>query len=164
MPEIRKQLGLTLVDFTKGTTRSKKSHEINIRAKQTEIEVGKILIGKFGKEFVHREYPFIDDRRYRADYLVYYDRGSFYIDIFYAENRRSLVGCINSKQRKYELLGAQLPEIILLQFNTLIGQRDINKFVSNKKNELQKGIIVMSMDTFLKYIEGKRTLKIIRIK
>ncbi|MBX4195857.1 hypothetical protein KW796_02800 [Candidatus Parcubacteria bacterium] len=158
---LRKQFGLgDNHDFRTGNYSAERARVINERGHKLENEVYTFLVKAFGKEFVHREYFFIDDKRSRADFFVYDKGGGFCIDIFYPSDKRNLTGCINSKLGKY--VGDQMNKypVIFLQMNTDISQGEVDKLVSNKKKQLGSWQKLMCWDTFTGFAKKRRPLKI----
>src|SRR3989344_1403443 len=87
--ELRKKLGLgENHDFRTGEHSSNRARTINARAHTTERVVYNYLVGRFGKEFVHREYFFTDDHRTRADFFIYDSGKGFCVDVFYSASPR----------------------------------------------------------------------------
>ena len=158
---LRKELKLKgQKDFTKGKHSSSRAHTINKRARKTEQEVYRYLSNQFGVQFVHREYLLSDDQRKRTDFLVYYKKGTFSVDVFYARDRHNLIGCLNSKLRKYnDDLMMQFP-VIFLQMNGELGQDVLDDVVNNKKNTLHKNQYLMTFDTLKDFCVSKKALKI----
>ena len=74
--------------------------------------------------------------RSQSDFYVYYKGGEFSIDVFYPDNRRNLIGCLNSKMRKYDTNLMSQNAIIFLQMNSKIDSLELESVVSNKKNKL----------------------------
>ena len=100
--QLRKQLDLKgQSDFRSGQHSIERARKINSRSHEIERTVYDFLQDMFGKEFVHREYFFTDDRRTRADFFVYDSKKGFCVDVFYPSDRRNLTGCLNSKLKTY---------------------------------------------------------------
>ena len=159
--EIRKALGLkSSSDFRTGEYSSQRAKKINERAHRLEKEVYDYLIGIFGIEFVHREYFFTDDRRTRTDFFIYNKNGNFAVDVFYPDNRRNFIGCLNSKMRTYSSETMLQYPVIFLQMNNDISQDEINDVLEKKKNKLLKYQNVMNLEKFKKFCSKKDSLKI----
>src|SRR5439155_101357 len=118
------------------------------------------LTNIFGKEFVHREYFFSEDKdkRTRADFFVYDKNGSFCVDTFYPSNLRNLIGCLNSKLNKYSQIYGY--PVIFLQMNKEIDQNRVDALVENKKRRLQKEQTLMCWDTFRIFSKKRKPLKV----
>jgi len=154
--ELRKTLGLSgQDDFTKGEHSSRRATEINKRAHMVEKEVHTYLTDLFSTPFVHREYFFLDDKRTRTDFFVYHQNGEFSVDVFYPKDRYNLIGCLNSKLRKYdnELL-TQYP-VIFLQMNKDISSEELRGVLKNKKNKLKKYQHLMCLEEFKQFCASK---------
>jgi len=154
--ELRQTLGLGgQIDYTKGAHSSDRAKKIGKRSHELEKEAYDFLTGIFGVEFIHREYFFTDDRRTRADFLVYYDGGGFSVDVFYPKNRHNLIGCLNSKLRKYaNNLMLQYP-VIFVQMNKNITREEVEDILSKKKNKLKNYQSVMCYEGFKDFCHTK---------
>jgi len=161
MVELRKTLKLGgQDDYTKGAHSSLRAEKINKRAHEMEQEVYDFLIAGFGIEFVHREYFFTDDHRTRMDFFVYYKGGGFSVDVFYPEDRHNLIGCLNSKLKKYnDNLLLEYP-VIFLQMNDSIKEEEIQNILDNKKNKLKKYQSLMCFNQFRQFCAPKKPNKI----
>jgi len=159
--EIRKQLELSgQSDYRTGEHSIKRAKTINKRNNGVEEKIYDYLTKKFGKEFVHREHFFTDDKRTRADFLVYCKNGNFSIDSFYARDRHNLVGCLNSKLRKYSYdLMLQYP-VIFLQMNGKISEKEMKSVVKNKKKTLHKYQQLMSFGQLKAFCENKKAYSV----
>lgn len=159
--ELRKSLGLdTQSDFREGAHSSARAHKINTRAHMIEQDVYEYLKGRFGKQFVHREYFFLDDKRTRADFFVYDSTSGFCVDVFYPSDRRNLIGCLNSKLAKYQ--GPQMNQypVIFLQMNKELDQELLDAVIKNKKKKLSSGHHLYSWDSFKEFCDKRNPLKI----
>ena len=159
--ELRKILNLdTQTDFREGAHSSERAHKINTRAHDTEQEVYIFLQGQFGKQFVHREYFFLDDKRTRADFFVYDSASGFCVDVFYPSDRRNLIGCLNSKLAKYQ--GPQMNQypVFFLQMNKELDQGLLDAVINNKKKKLLTGHHLLSWDSFREFCKKRIPLKI----
>jgi hypothetical protein len=159
--ELRKTLGLdTQTDLREGAHSSLRAHKINARAHHVEREVYEFLIARFGKQFVHREYFFLDDKRTRADFFVYDKTSGFCVDVFYPSDRRNITGCINSKLAKYQ--GPQMNQypVIFLQMNKEIGQPILDALIKNKKKKLLSGHYLFSWESFKEFCNTRESLNL----
>jgi hypothetical protein len=143
-------------DFRKGSYSSERATIINKRAHEIEKEVYTYLSQTFGREFVHREYFFSDDRRTRTDFFVYCKNGNFLVDVFYPKDRYNLIGCLNSKMKTYSgaISVGEYP-VFFLMMNNYITEGDIEQILNNKKNKLAKNQRVVSYDQFKKLCASK---------
>lgn len=159
--ELRKTLGLdTQTDLREGAHSSNRASMIGRRAHQVEQEVYIFLEGRFGKQFVHREYFFLDDKRTRADFFVYDKTNGFCVDVFYPSDKRNLTGCLNSKLAKYQ--GPQMNQypVIFLQMNKGLDQPMLDALIKNKKKKLLVGHYLFSWDSFKEFCNRRDPLKI----
>ena len=148
-------------DFRSGKHSQERAKKINRRAHLTELEVYKTLVAHFGKEFVHREYFFTDDKRSRADFFVYDREDGFCVDVFYPSDRHNLIGCINSKLKKYRSEYMRQYPIIFVQMNSLIEQKELDSILKNKKNKLPTGQNLLSFETFKIFCRSRKALKVV---
>lgn len=161
---LRKRLGLgDNPDFRSGVHSSLRAYTINNRAHKVEKGVFQFLECRFGREFVHREYFFIDDHRTRADFFIYDGERGFCVDVFYPSDRRNLVGCLNSKLVKYQSVYMRKYPVIFLQMNEMIEQDILDLIVKNKKKQLPEGQYLMSWQTFQSFCASRTRLKVLRL-
>ncbi len=146
---LRKTLGLdTQNDLREGEHSSKRASTISVRAHKVEQEVYTYLEKLFGRQFVHREYFFLDDKRTRADFFVYDNSSGFCVDVFYPSDRRNLTGCLNSKIAKYQGLQMNQYPVIFLQMNKDLDQNILDTVIRNKTKKLLAGHSLLSWDSF----------------
>lgn len=157
LKEVRRKLGLSIVNYTEGAVRSAKAKSVGTRGLTHEKQIRQILLNKFGEIFVHEQKPF-NDYEGRLDFYVYSKNENFGIDVFYPSDQDNFTGCINNKQRLYKNVAHKL---ILLQANPQITQKDIYQYLATKKNPLPSNILVFSLDTFLNFINSLEPLKVL---
>jgi len=157
----RKALGLEILDYTKGDIRKKTASDVGKRALIIEKEICDFLVEKFGEKKVHREYQPFDDRRCRADFKIFAKNKQFIIDVFFPKHKDSLLGCLNSKMKKYNAsFGKSIfpYPVIFLQMNKDLSSDFVKKIVENKKNKLYKNQSVMCIDEFKSYCHSQLPL------
>ncbi|OJI08437.1 hypothetical protein BK005_00810 [bacterium CG10_37_50] len=147
-------------DFRTGQHSTRRAHLINQRSNKTENTVNDFLVEKFGKEFVHREYFFVDDKRTRADFFVYDKNGGFCVDVFYPGTKRNLQGCLNSKLNKYTSEYMRQYPVIFLQMNKGINQGILDTLVQNKKKLLGADQHLMAWESFTEFCHGRKRLSL----
>ena len=160
---LRKQLKLDMdKDLRQGAHSQRRVRIITQRAHSTESEVYTYLMKRFGKEFVHREFFFHDDKRTRADFFVYDKKKGFCIDVFYPSSLRNLSGCINSKLKKY--VGESMREypVIYLQMNPSLSGKEVREHVGKKKIQMPSGQSVMCFPDFQTFCEVRGPLSVDR--
>lgn len=160
LENIRKELGLEITNYTKGETRRKTALIANKRADENEKEIYKYLMERFGIQFVHREHPYSDESKHRADFKVFARNKIFIVDVFFPKDKKSLYSCLNSKIRKYNIINQNihiLPhQIIFLQMNN-----DVSSDISeDKKNKMHRNQSVMSINQFKNFCNQFYPLKI----
>ena len=156
--ELRKRLGIEVLDKRTGNSRILTMQKIIPNHRKTMNQIHDVLEKRFGKEFVHREWSFGDDRRNRADFYVYTQNGNFVVDIFHPQNLHSLVGCLNIKQKKYSWFYKVTDfkdEIIFIPTNIGISQEEINNHLKRKENKLRDNEKVMTLEEFRKFSQEK---------
>lgn len=159
--KLRGDLGLSgQSDFRQGSHSSERAFEINKRSNRVETEVYEFLIKKFGKEFVHREYFFTDDKRTRADFFIYDNQSGFCVDVFYPKDRRNLVGCLNSKLGKYSDSYMGKYPVIFLQMNAEITSDVLVAIVENKEKKLKSSQRLLGWEGFLEFCNKRGKLSV----
>lgn len=159
--ELRKSLELRgSDDFRTGTYSSRRAKKIAGRARRLEKEIYDYLTSIFGVESVQREYFFTDDKRTRTDFFIYSKNGNFAVDVLYPDNKRNLIGCLNSKMRTYSSETMLQYPIIFLQMNDNILQDEIQCILDKKKNKLLKYQNLMNLEEFKKLCSKKNSLKL----
>ncbi|OHA59279.1 MAG: hypothetical protein A2370_01885 [Candidatus Vogelbacteria bacterium RIFOXYB1_FULL_42_16] len=148
------------IDFRSGQHSADRAHLISERGHSTEKIVYDFLVERFGKEFVHREYFFVDDKRTRADFFVYDKNGGFCVDVFYPGSKRNLQGCLNSKLDKYASEYMRQYPVIFLQMNKEITQGILDILVKNKRKILGNGQHLMAWESFTKFCHGRKRLSL----
>ncbi len=151
---IRERLGLdTSFDLRTGEHSSRRAKKINTRAHALEKRVYDYLVNKFSVEFVHREHFFTDDRRTRTDFFVYCRDSNFSVDVFFPQDRRNLIGCLNCKMKTYkDTVMLQYP-VIFLQMNDNISAQEISEMLARKKNKLHAYQRVMVWNEFKEFCD-----------
>lgn len=159
LKKFREDIGLDVVDYTKGEIRVKTVKKIHKRAKEYEFELFTKLLKKLHRPndgiVVQREpvispdNPRIETYGYKkADIAIndYTKRGqcsTTYIDFFYASNAHSFFGCVNLKRKKIKGL-IDNKDIIFVSVNP-----DITKEMA-AKIKLPKGSPrVLSYEEFI---------------
>lgn len=159
---LRKKLCLdTQTDMREGVHSSNRASMIGKRAHRIEQEVYKYLEEYFGKQFVHREYFFLDDKRTRADFFVYDKAEGFCVDVFYPSDKRNLIGCLNSKIAKYQGLQMNQYPVIFLQMNQELEQALLDTLIKNKKKKLLAGHSLLTLGSFKEFCKKREPLKVI---
>ncbi len=155
--ELRKNLGLPLdlVDLTRGSIRSATAKHTWRRGTNFEKLVYDILVAYFGEMFVHAQKPF-NDHKSRVDFFVFCKNYRFGIDVFYAIDSHSFVGCINAKLKVY--IKANFPIILLSANLSLDDDKRIKRFLANK--HLPTDIYVLNLPEFKNFIRKFQPLRI----
>lgn len=145
-----------LLNIDKDYNRSDISKKINKRANETESEINNYFVSLFGEAGVHREQPIFDDSRTRLDFLIFYKKYRFAVDIFYSETVRSLYGCLDSKLKKFDGKEMfQYPVLLVCMNNEL--EKHLDKYKMNsgilKKYMNKYDVKIMSKNQMEKYFE-----------
>ena len=151
--EVRKMLGHEISNYSAGQTRVNTAILFNKRSDEEEFKVANFLIETFGKRpNVCGQEPYEEyNGRVRSDYGVYTQNGKhFFVDVFYAQDQQSLVGCINYKQKK--IIDKKIDDTIyyVSSNDEVISQLVIDKTIKNKKNKLPDNVKVLTFDNFKK--------------
>src|SRR3989344_6458555 len=152
LEKLRGLLGYEDTHFGKGAFRSKIATHTNIRGRDTELALEKILREKFGEVFVHTERIF-DDSKNRVDFFVYSPDGNFGIDVFYTETMRDLQKNINLKIDKYQKFPIRL---YLVVANPLFTQEELDKYTQDKRKSLPKNTFILTLEHLLSEIKNKK--------
>jgi len=166
---LRKELGLNIVNYGVGASRSKIAYAVNKRGANLERQIEKILIDRFGEHFVHIEKPIYkyysaeESKKYknktRADFFIYAKNYQFCVDVFYTNNYRNLINIINIKQSNYSHLNTDV-YLINLNENSDISEEKISSFMKNKKKVLDANIKIMNRTQFINFINTLERLEI----
>ena len=159
LKNLRKELGLPIINFNSGENRSRISHEIFKRGIKGEREIEKILIDYFGEYFVHIEKPLFKyfentatfKDKLRADFFIYHKHGVFCIDVFFAKNKNMINGNLNIKKKKYDGIKIKTYFVVLsdkIEFSTDL----IENTIKRKKNLLDPNITTLNKIDFLNEI------------
>lgn len=156
LPSLRKALGHSTSDFSRGDNRTAVAKNINSRAQHSEKEMEQFLISFFGKHFVH-EQKLYGEGKNRFDFYVYAKGAEFGIDVFFARDLRTYKRIINIKEKKYNKTPV---DVYLVNVSpAIIGRTDLNLLESNKKSKLPHNIKLVTYDEFVKHV---RTLTPLR--
>lgn len=152
LEKLRAILGYEDTHFGKGIFRSEIATRINVRGRDAELALEKILREKFGEVFVHTERIF-DDSKNRVDFYVYSPDGNFGVDVFYTETMRDLQKNINLKIDKYQKFPHQL---FLVVGNDQFRQEDLDKYMASKIKALPQNTTIVTLQALLNTIKSKR--------
>lgn len=151
LKKLRFALGYKEINFGKGKYRSQIALRTNKKGREVELELEKILRGKFNEVFVHTERIF-DNSKNRVDFYVYSPSGNFGIDVFYTDTIRDLQKNINIKIDKYLKFPHQL---YLVVANSKFLQEDLDVYSKVKKKKLPSNALVLTMQVLLTLLESK---------
>lgn len=152
LEKLRNLLGYKDTHFGKGKFRGQIANRSNIRGRDTELVLEKILRDKFGEVFVHTEKIF-DDSKNRVDFYIYSPDGNFGIDIFYTETMRDLQKNINIKIDKYKNFKESLYFVV---GNNNFTQETIDLYNKNKSKKIPPNIGIINLETLLYFIKDKK--------
>lgn len=142
-------LGHSITNYSKGETRASTASNSMTISVNDENELQAFLCNYFGpRPNVAREEPYLEFNRQRSDFGVYHKGGHFFVDVFTAKDKWSLVGGINHKQNKIKNL--IIKDKIYYVANN-VTQEVIDYVVKNKKNRLPDNIIILSASNFKNY-------------
>lgn len=145
LPNLRKALGYTEVDFSKGENRSKIGLKSHALSKLSEQNLQDHLREYFHEVFVHIERP-VRGSKVRLDFYVYNRTENFGVDIFTTENMHTLRSNLFIKLRKY----SDFKELLFLVVDSpSIKQVDIESYNLGKTGELLPNAKLITLDSFL---------------
>ena len=155
LEKLREQLGYEDTHFGKGSFRSEIGTRSNVRGRDTEIALEKILREKFGEVFVHTERIF-DDSKNRVDFCIYSPDGIFGIDIFYTETMKDLQKNVNLKIDKY----INFPhKLFFVVGNDNFTQGDLDEYSSLKIKSLPAGVEIINLKSLYLIIKSMGAYK-----
>ncbi len=156
LQELRKQLGLTIVNFGAGEIRSESARKVGKRGFKIEKELEGVLVTKFGREFVHIERPFGNSKK-RVDFFVFCPSGNFGVDVFYPASIYNMKTILNLKTLAYKNF---MEDNYLVVGNPEITQEQIDVIIKKKKNKLPPKCSTVSLANFSEVIKDKKAYKI----
>lgn len=148
---IRLKLKIDIPNFTKGEERRKIAIHVNERALHLEKKLKGELCTLLTHRNVHSQFPLCDDARTRADFGLFTKDAVYSVDVFYAKDKHSFLGCLRHKLNKYNLV-QEFYSAIFVQMNPDTTQDEIDVIVSRMKKPLPSFIRVMSLDSFHKWL------------
>ncbi|MGV8130836.1 MAG: hypothetical protein ACP5N7_01920 [Candidatus Pacearchaeota archaeon] len=155
LKQLREKLGSDVTNFSSGTTRSETAKHCIARSLKEEIDLSNFLYNKFGKRpYVIKQETYNEISQTRSDIGVYYKKGHFFVDTFFAKDRYSLMGSINHKQRKVRGMKIKDTIFYVSTNDELINQEVIDQLLSQKKNKLPENIRVITMENFKKQCDS----------
>ncbi|MFH1535198.1 MAG: hypothetical protein ABIF80_04415, partial [Patescibacteria group bacterium] len=139
---VRKQLGLSNIDYSKGKDRSKKSKFLQKQGFEAEQAVYEILADYYHEPFVHNQARVIvKNKALNLDFLVYHTTGKYAVDVFFPDDERGRF--TNNACVKFNTYGDFQYKVYLVVFNPKITQDDIIRVDhSIKKNRNENSILV----------------------
>lgn len=151
LEKLRALLGYQDAHLGKGVFRSAIATKSNIRGRQSEIALEKVLRDKFGEVFVHTEKIF-GDHKIRVDFFIYCPEGNFGIDIFNTDTIKDLQKNTNLKIDKY--LNFPFP-LFFVVANEKFKQKELDTYVATKKKLLPSNVKILTTPELLNYIASK---------
>lgn len=160
---LRKQLGLSIENYSQGSIRSKVAIEIGARGRKLEVIVRDFLQEKFKEPFVHIERPVHESSKDRFDFYVYAKPKRFAIDVFGTSDIRKLIKNMNMKENRY-IKDSILKEGEMLYF-IYFSEHDlgnkINEWLSRKKKKFSDNWKLLTFDEFKKEIAEYKSYDIV---
>ena len=132
----------------------KQRKKIDFEAKK---EVVRYLEKYFGTDFIQINYSISGDNRSKVDFFIKYKKGEFLVDLFYSEDYSNLIGCLNSKIKKYNSKKIE-NLIIFLQINKNITSEDIAMILNRRKNPLKPNQKLKNMRGFRNFCKKNTTI------
>ncbi|MGZ6005685.1 MAG: hypothetical protein ACXWLH_06100 [Candidatus Saccharimonadales bacterium] len=133
-------------DYTKGEHRSSKAREADARATKYEEEFYNFLIENFMPVAVH-EHKIIRPGNVASDFFIYEDEEKgLVIDLFYAQDIRTLTKVVNIKLKRYSTLPFEV--YFILVGNSAITNSQIDQRMENRQTKLPTHIKVVTEISF----------------
>lgn len=134
----------------------RKNREESIRKQQernyySESKMENFLVSVFGRQFVHKQSTIVDNTEHRADFKVFFDGGDFVVDVFTPQDKHSLSGCLNWKQRKHGLIGG--PKVYFVNMNPDITDTVVTSIIENKIKKLSALQVLMNFTEFQSHVK-----------
>lgn len=158
LEQLRLQLGIIELNYTKGELRSTRSLEGSLRGTKAEDELEVLLIKKFGEPFVHTQKRYYKDHRNRYDFFIYYKNGYVGVDIFTTARTEYIGPNIRHKIPKYRNVPNDTPIWFVVDAPTLNDSDIRNGALTARELERMPNIHVGSLSQFLAYIKGLEPL------
>lgn len=152
LEKLRSDLGYKDVHFGKGKFRSAIAKNSNVKGRESEIKLEKILTDIFHEVFVHTEKIF-DLSKSRLDYYIYSPSGDFGIDIFQTGTIKDLQKNVNVKVSKYKNFSKELYFVV---DNSFFSQKDLDQSSNSKRDLLPKNVKLVNIDTLLSILKNKK--------
>lgn len=149
LPELRKLLGYSETDFSKGKYRSEIGIASNKRSKVSEDALRDILFERFHEPFVHLEKPIDKYRKLRADFYVFNPVKNFAVDVFSTETYHNLDTNVYIKLKKYSHI-RELFYLVLTSKNLTAG--DVALFNQRKAKNIPTNIKLITVEQFVEII------------
>ena len=152
LEKLRGILGYEDTHFGRGKYRSDIATRTNVKGRDTELALEKILREKFGEVFVHTERIF-DDSKNRVDFYIYTADGNFGIDVFYTDTMRDLQKNINNKIDKYLKFPGKLFFVV---GNGAFTQSELDAYMTAKKKSLPANTTILNIESLGQIIKPMR--------
>lgn len=149
LSKVRELCNLPILDYTRGEERSKKALRSFDISFIEQNKIYKKLLPIFREYYIHQQAPYGDNGRMRSDFKIFHSQGSFYVDIFFADNLRNMTGCINAKLRKFNP-NFVWGKVILINTNKSL-DNDLAPLISRRKIPLPENVTVMTESEFFDY-------------
>ncbi|MFH0969597.1 MAG: hypothetical protein V1804_03765 [Patescibacteria group bacterium] len=164
---LRKEIGLSVENYSSGEERSKISTDLGKRGKNCEYLVYDFLKGIFKESFVHVERPISicsdmnseDWGRNRFDFYVYAKPNNFAVDVFGTRDFRCFLKVMNIKEGKYKMTkkmkrGEWLYFVYFSDFNL---KDRINLWLSRKRELMPANWKILNFDEFKEEIRSYKS-------
>lgn len=156
MVKVRKDLGYTDSHLGIGKYRSGIAQQINKAGLDFEHEIEKILVYKFGEQFVHVQKR-VGNTRERLDFYIYSSSGNFGVDVTNVTGHfRNVQTNTNVKVAKYKNLSLKL----LIVVNGDFQQDRIDDWLLNRIKPLPTNWRILTKNNFVSEINKFKPLSI----
>lgn len=149
---VREHLGIREPHFNAGSRRSDRATNLSSRAFVLEEEIYSILVKKFHEPYVHNQgrMSLGEGKTGRADFIVYHQRGKFFVDVFFPDKEHSrFVSNMIAKVRTYKHVDQK---VFLVIGNPDIAQEAIEQYLVVAKSKLNPNLTFLTKHSFTRII------------
>ncbi len=135
------------------TKASKTGSQIDATIERTQVGKARIvnaLATRIAKGTAHMDVTLTDDQRTRVDFRVGHRTGVTLVTVVAPKDRRTLLGCLKSKEMTYSQIGLAQYAVIIVVLGISSGELDIVR--SRRKRPTPKHIRIMSEEGFEQWL------------
>jgi hypothetical protein len=145
--KLRQDLGLEVIDYTKGKPRSIKAKESIEKNKKNESLVYEELLKYFSEPFIHQQKTYYLNTR--SDFYIYNKTNNFHVDVLETSTFHNFVGIINIKNSKYRNTKEKVYYVLISKdADSLIKEFNLKRKKYMDTNPIFNHIEVLTLDQF----------------